>query len=163
MLIRPNFSPLVPNRVENLMAFSPTHILSQRISPAASIINMSLLFLPYPRSRVTSDALHWLRVHYPIIFKICAIAYQALSSTQRAYLNSLLVPTRYSKQLRSVTSNHLYIPQVKTKAGTRAFSVAAPTLRNSLPASVKFGRNIVSFRRRLKTYFFKAAYPSLHF
>ena len=45
-------------------------------------------------------------------------------------------------------SNRLYILRVKTKAETRAFSVAAPTLWNSFPASVKLG-NVVSFRRRL--------------
>ena len=44
---------------------------------------------------------------------------------------------------------------LKTKAGTQAFSVA----ENSLPASVKSEGNIVSFRRRLKTYLFNAAYP----
>ena len=71
-------------------------------------------------------SLHWLHVHYRIIFKICRIAYQALSSTQPAYLNSMLTPARNSKQLRSTCSNPLYIPRVKTKAGTRAFSVAAP-------------------------------------
>ena len=77
------------------------------------------------------------RVHYRIIFKICTITYQALSSTQPAYLNLMLTPARHSTQLRSVSSNRLYNPLVKTKAGTRAFSVAAPTLWNSLPASVK--------------------------
>ena len=90
---------------------------------------------------------------------MCTIAYQALSSTQPAYLNSMLTPARNSRQLRSTSSNPLYIPWVKTKAGTRAFSVAAPTVWNSLPASVKSEGNIVSFRRRLKTHLFNAAYP----
>ena len=53
----------------------------------------------------------------------------------------------------------------ETKAGTRAFSVATPTVWNSLPASAQSEGNIVSFRRRLKTYLFNAAYhpkpPSL--
>ena len=53
----------------------------------------------------------------------------------------------------------LYIPRVKTKAGTRAFSVAAPTVWNSLPASVKSEGSIVSLRRRIKTYLVNAAYP----
>ena len=82
-----------------------------------------------------------------------------ISSTQPAYLNSMLTPARNSRQLRSTSSNPLYIPRVKTKAGTRAFSVAAPTVWNSLPASVKSQGNIVSFRRHLKTYLFDAAYP----
>ena len=61
--------------------------------------------------------------------------------------------------VRSASSNPLYNPRVKTKAGTRAFSVAAPSVWNSLPAIVKSeGNIIVSFRRRLKTYLFNAAY-----
>ena len=95
-------------------------------------------------------------LHYRIIFKICTIVYQALSYTQPAYLNFMLTPARNSRQLRSTSSNPLYIPRVKTNAGTRAFSVVAPTVYNSLHESEG---NIVSFRRRLKTYLFNAAYP----
>ena len=113
----------------------------------------------FSRSVPLLKSLHWLPVHYRIIFKMCTIAYQALSSTQPAYLNSMLTPTRNSRQLRSTSSNPLHIPRVKTKAGTRAFSVAAPAVWNSLPASVKSQGNIVSFRRHLKTYLFNAAYP----
>ena len=87
------------------------------------------------------------------------IAYQALSSTQPAYVNSMLTTARNARQLRSTSSNPLYIPRAKMKAGTRAFSVAAPKVWNSLPASVKSEGNIVSFRRCLKTYLFNAAYP----
>ena len=75
------------------------------------------------------------------------------------YLNSLLTPAINSRQLRSINSNPLYIPRVKTKAGTRAFSVVAPTLWHSLHASVKLEANIVSFCRRRKTHLFNAAYP----
>ena len=116
------------------------------------------------RSRFSSSvpllkSLHWFPVHYRIIFKICTISYQALASKQPTYLNSMLTPARNSRELRSTSSNPLYIPRVKTKAGTRAFSVAAPTLWNSLPVSVKSEGNIVSYRRRLKTDLFNAAYP----
>ena len=89
----------------------------------------------------------------------CTIAYQALSSTQSVYLNSMPTPARKSRQLRSTSSNPVYIPRVKTKAGTRDFSVAAQTVCNSLPASFISQRNIVSFRRHLKTYIFNAPYP----
>ncbi|KAK2164500.1 hypothetical protein NP493_1413g00004 [Ridgeia piscesae] len=97
-------------------------------------------------------------MQYRIILKISTRAYQALSSTQPAYLNSMFAPARHSRQLQSVISNPLSIPRVKTKAGIRAFSVAAPTLWNSPPANVILEGNIVLFRRRLKTYLFKAAY-----
>ena len=100
-----------------------------------------------------------LRVHYRIIFKIYTIVYQAISSTQPTYLNSMLTPARHSRQLRSTSNNSLYIPRVKTKAGTRFFSVAALTVWNSLPVSVNSKGSIVSFHRCLKTYMFNAAYP----
>ena len=51
----------------------------------------------FSRSVPLLKSLHWLPVHYRIIFKICTIAYQALSSTQPAYLNSMLTPTRNSR------------------------------------------------------------------
>jgi len=113
----------------------------------------------FSRSVPLLKSLHWLPVRYRIIFKICTIAYQALSFKQPAYLHSMLTPARNPRQLRSTSCNLLFIPRVKTNAGTRAFSVAAPTLWNSLPASVKLEGNIVSFRRRLKTYLFNIAYP----
>ena len=94
--------------------------------------------------------LHWLPVRNRII--ICTITYQALSSKQPAYLHSLLTPARQPKQLRSSNSNLLFIPSVKTNVGTRGFSVASPTLWNSVPVSVKSVGNITTFRRKLKTH-----------
>ena len=82
-------------------------------------------------------SLHWLLVQHHIIFKVCTIIYQALSSKQPAYLHSLLTSARRHRQLRSSNSNLLFIPSVKTNIGTKTFSVAAPTLWNSLPVSVK--------------------------
>ena len=48
----------------------------------------------FSRSVLLLKSLHWLPVHYRIIFMICTISYQALSSTQPAYLNSMLTPAR---------------------------------------------------------------------
>ena len=70
------------------------------------------------------------------------------------HLNSL--PAAH---LNRTSRNPLYISRVEPKTRTRAFSVATPIVWNSLPASVKSEGNIVSFRRRLKTYLFNAAYP----
>ena len=104
-------------------------------------------------------SLHWLPVRYRIIFKMCTITYQALSTKQPAYLHSMLTPARQPRQLRSSSACLLSVPRVKTNAGTRSFSVAAPTLWNSIPDSVKSAGNIASFRRHLKNYLFNIAYP----
>ena len=65
-------------------------------------------------------------------------AYKQFHSTETALLNvhndmnlnidngKVLNPSKKSRQPRSTSSNRLYILSVKSKAGTRAFSVAAP-------------------------------------
>ena len=113
----------------------------------------------FSRSVPLLKSLHWLPVRYRIIFKICTITYQALSNKQPAYLHSMFIPARQPRQLRSSGSDLLSVPRVKTNAGTRVFSVATPTLWNSLHDSIKSARNIALFRRNLKTYHFKMAYP----
>ena len=71
----------------------------------------------------------------------------------------LLTPSRQPRQLRSFNSNLLFVPSVKTNVGTRAFSIAAPTLWNSLPVNVKSVGNITTFCCKIKTHLFKLAYP----
>ena len=83
-------------------------------------------------------SLHWLPVQYRIIYKICTITYQALSSKQPSYLYSLLTPARQSRQLLSSNRNLLFFPSVKTYVAARALLVAAPTLWNLLPVSVNY-------------------------
>ena len=61
------------------------------------------------------------------------------------------------REFRSSGFHLLSFPQVKTHTGTRAFSVAVPTLWNSLPDS---SNSIVSFRHHLKTHLFRLADPS---
>ena len=58
---------------------------------------------------------------------------------------------RHSRQLRSSNSGLRFVPRGKTNVGTIAFSVAAPTLWNSLSVSVKSVgniRNMATFRRK---------------
>ena len=91
-------------------------------------------------------SLHWLPVQYRILFKMCTITYQALSSKQPSYLHTLLTPIRKPIQLRSSTSDLLFVPKINANMGTRAFAVGAPTLWNMFPSSVKSVENIAKFR-----------------
>ena len=92
---------------------------------------------------------------------IIALASCALSHYVQHLYNSLSCSISKfdanSRQLHSTSSNPICIPRVKTKAGTRAFSVATSTVWNSLPASGKSDGNIVLFRRRLRTYLCNAS------
>ena len=68
--------------------------------------------------------------------RVWSITYQALSSKQPSYLHTLLTPIRKPIQLRSSTSDLLFVPKVNTNMGTRAFAVGAPTLWNMLPSEI---------------------------
>ena len=60
------------------------------------------------------------------------------------------------KNLRN-NKNTLEQSKVITESGSRAFSMAGPTVWNSLPADLRDVLNISTFRTKLKT-FFKQAY-----
>ena len=109
-------------------------------------------------------SLHWLRVQSRIIFRFCTIAYQTLSSGEPSYLFSMLSLSPKPRELRSSSFHLLSVPRVKTHAGTHAFSVAVPTLWNSLSEHVKSSNRIISFYYHFKTnYLFRLVYPSYVF
>jgi len=60
-------------------------------------------------------------------------------------------------RLRSATSINYSVPRTRTKFGDRAFSVAGPVVRNSIPAAVRDADTVSSFKRKLKTHFFLCA------
>lgn len=103
--------------------------------------------------------LHWLPVQKRIIFKIACITFQVISNNQPPYLASLLTPVSMLSNLRSSSKRNLKVPHVKSKAGSRAFSVSAPRIWNSLTTNIKFSSTYLSFRKKLKTDLFDQAFP----
>ena len=103
--------------------------------------------------------LHWLPVNYRIQFKLSTLTYRALAIHQPPYLASLLHFSNIPRQLRSSTSQQLSIPRTKLNLGKRAFSVAAPIIWNELPTTLKSCESLASFRKNLKTYLCKFAFP----
>ena len=87
--------------------------------------------------------LHWLPVKFRIHFKICAITFQTLKENQPAYLADLL----YTDLL------------VKTKTGSRAFSISGPALWNALSVPIRNAKTILTFRKLLKSHLFDLAFP----
>ena len=102
-------------------------------------------------------SLHWLPVRYRIKFKLC---FQALTSGQPVYIRNMLQPSRKVRTLRSSDLDQLNVPQVRTVVGSRVFSVAAPGHWNELPLEIRSAKTQVSFRKKLKTYFFGQAFPT---
>ena len=62
---------------------------------------------------------------------------------------------RNGDSLLSSNAPMLVVPRVHTELARRAFSVAAPSTWNSLPADIRLCENILTCKRHLKTHLFK--------
>jgi hypothetical protein len=104
-------------------------------------------------------SLHWLPISERIEYKLCLLVYKALNGKAPSYIADLLVPHKSSRLLRSTSKKLLEVPCTRTKTyGNRAFSVAGPTLWNSLPDSLRQPLSMDSFKNGLKTYLFEKAF-----
>ena len=100
--------------------------------------------------------LHWLPVHFRILFKVLLLVYKALNGMAPLYITELLSHRTCSRSLRSTA---LAVPKSRLKTyGDRAFSVAAPKLWNELPLDLRSLDTINLFKKHLKTDLFKKAY-----
>ena len=102
--------------------------------------------------------LHWLPVKYRIKFKILLMTYKCLHSEGPEYLASLLTQYHPARSLRSETQHLLKEIPSKKKYGERSFAFVAPKLWNELPIALKTSTSTDTFKKALKTYFFKMAY-----
>ena len=111
--------------------------------------------------------LHWLPVKERVIFKIIIISFKILTGQAPHYLKDLVKERHISSHtLRSRGVIQLEIHLVTPVRSKQAFSVAAPTLWNALPKTLRFRVNIVlekyaSFKRNVKSYLFKSTYGDL--
>ena len=106
-------------------------------------------------------SLHWLPVAYRIEFKILVLTFKAVYQLAPSYIYNLVrLKEKCKYQLRSSEELLLQLPMGKTKKtlGDRSFQIAAPTLWNSLPASVRDIDNFLVFKRTIKTYLFRKAF-----
>ena len=110
-------------------------------------------------SRLLHSELHWLDVPEIVQYKLGVVMYSCLHGQSPRYLGDLCVPVSdvsARQHLRSATRRLLVVPRCRfSTLGPRAFSVAGPSLWNSLPDSLRdpdLGRD--SFRRLLKTHLF---------
>ena len=102
-------------------------------------------------AKVVIKPLHWQPLRYPIIFKICIITFKHLrSSNKHIYIRCSLLQDSLDSFDHLILIYLLFPLLRQINVGTRAFLVAAPTLWNSLPVSVKCAENIATFRRKLK-------------
>jgi hypothetical protein len=134
----------------------------QRVQNAAA----QLIFQLGPQDHVIPSLiqLHWLPVQYRVQFKLCSFMHSIHNGRSPAYLTDIVqaTSTRSTRSgLRSAGTTNYILPRLRTKFGEQAFSHAGPAAWNALPPGL---RNIIvstSFKRQLKTHFFKIAYNLL--
>ena len=105
--------------------------------------------------------LHWLRITERIQYKLCLLVHKVFFGHAPDYIASLLtsasnIPSRSS--LRSSSNCDLVVPRTSLKTGDRALSVAAPHAWNRLPTDLKLLRSTTSFKSKLESFLFHAAY-----
>ena len=99
--------------------------------------------------------LHWLPIRLRIKFKLVCIVHRCLYGLVPRYLkDKLTIKPTPSQTLRSNKGSDmiLEVPRLKRKTfAARAFSVAGPSLWNSIPTSLRFTTNLLTFKKHLKT------------
>ena len=102
--------------------------------------------------------LHWLPVRYRIDFKIATLVYKMRSSSQPIYLSPLILDYAPISSLRSTGTHILHTLRFKTAVGSRVFSSSAPKVWNSLAADIRECTTLLTFRRKLNTFYFNQAF-----
>ena len=109
-------------------------------------------------SHLLHEELHWLNVPKCIHYKLGVTVHRCLQYKAREYLVDCSTPVSdipSRRHLRSATRRHLTVPRYRLSTfGRRAFSVAGPTVCNSLPDSLRH-LALNSFRQSLKTNLFR--------
>jgi len=110
-------------------------------------------------TRIMCDELHWLSVPQRVKFKLGTMMHSCLHNSAPLYLCDYCIPVANvaaRSQLRSASRHQVVVPRYNTSTfGRRAFSVAGPTVWNSLPDKLRDpSLSIHSFRRQLKTFLF---------
>ena len=104
-----------------------------------------------PRSSSATELLHCLPVRQRISYKVAVITYKTRSTSKPAYLANLLQDYRPARTLRSSDRLLLFVPRMVLAFSTKAFSVSAPSVWNSLSYQCRSAELFSSFRRIIKT------------
>ena len=101
-------------------------------------------------------SLHWLPVKERITVKLATTVFKVLSCSESPYLRELLNDYNPMRRLRSSHKQLLTVPACHTSIASRAFSVSAPVLWNSIDIDLKQSDSVASFKRNIKTRLFES-------
>ena len=114
------------------------------------------------RSSATSilKDLHWLPIKFRVSYKIALYVFKCLNDDSfPVYLKELISIYSPSRNLRSSEQFLLVTPIKKLVTfGEKSFHFAAPEVWNALPYDIRSCTVLTSFKKKLKTHFFKIAF-----
>ena len=103
--------------------------------------------------------LHWLPVKFRIEYKLAVLAYRHFNHSLPTYLLETLTTYEPSCSLRSSGEKLLKVPKTNMKTYCdRSFSSIAPAVWNALPTGLRNASSLVSFKSKLKTFYFQKAF-----
>ena len=109
----------------------------------------------------TRRQLHWLPINQRIDFKIALLTFKCIHGNAPEYLKELLrIQSNVRTNLRSNKSGLLlHVPKSNlSTGGDRSFHVNAPHVWNDLPKEIRALSDLPSFKKCLKTHYFKLAF-----
>ena len=82
--------------------------------------------------------------------KLAVLTHKVRTIATPTYLSELVQTRAPPRAQRSSDAPMLVVPRIHTELARRAFSVAAPSTWNSLPADIRLCENILTFKRHMK-------------
>ena len=114
------------------------------------------------RSSATSllKELHWLPIKFRVSYKVALFVFKCLNDDSfPSYLKDLISVYTPSRTLRSSDKFLLFKPTVKLATfGEKSFYFSAPDVWNSLPYDLRSCTLFSTFKKKLKTFFFRQAF-----
>ena len=102
--------------------------------------------------------LHWLPVQARVTYKVALLCFKCYKLGVPTYLSSLLEQYRPTRSLRSLSLDILSDSRSRTKIASRHFSIAAPSVWNSLPATIRADSSVGSLLSQLKTHLYNISF-----
>lgn len=104
-------------------------------------------------------SLHWLPVEFRLKYKVLLHTFKALHNLSPGYISDMVEWYQPARALRSAGQSLLEVKyEPRNSYGRRSFRFAAPALWNALPLHIRQAESLFTFKRKLKTHFFKEAY-----
>ena len=113
----------------------------------------------YSSASALLKELHWLPVRQRVLYKIALLVFKCLNVDNfPAYLKDLITLYKPSRNLRSSDKCLLAKPFKSLKFGHKSFHYSAPVVWNELPFEIRTCTNLYSFKKMLKTHYFRRAF-----